>query len=155
MAAIELWVFGQGGLKWRSRRNGETHQNEIQDSDRPLRRANPLKKYGYILYHFLLVFKRFFLLPIPSLFSHRRVYAHPTTISPRRPSFRRFRLTPFSPARRSQQSSVTRKSNIHLVSLSLSLSLSLLRETKAEFIKICAIKARDTLGRDIRREELG
>jgi len=34
MAAIELWAFG-GGLKWRSRRNGKTHQNEIQDSDRP------------------------------------------------------------------------------------------------------------------------
>lgn len=71
MAAIELWAFGSGGgaegLKWRSRRNGKTHQNEIQDSDPTVAAAtaaaavaNPLKKYGYILYHFLLVFKRFF-----------------------------------------------------------------------------------------------
>jgi len=87
--------------------------------------TNPLKKYGYILYHFLLVFKRSFLsLPrfLPSPRGRARARACSSAI-----------LSP------SWRSHVACKSNV-LFSW----------DVKTEFIKICAIKAiwREIAGRD-------
>lgn len=67
-AAIELWVFFGGGLKWRSRRNGKTHQNEIQDSDRPSRRGESLEK---IRIYFISLSAR-----IQTLFSPTPAFSH-------------------------------------------------------------------------------
>lgn len=59
------WTVGfRGGLKWRSRRNGKTHQNEIQDSDRPWRRRESLEKIRiYFISLSARIHKCFFFLP--------------------------------------------------------------------------------------------
>jgi len=57
----------RGGLKWWwSRRNGKLIKTKSRIRTDRSGVANPLKKYGYILYHFLLVFKRFFSFSSPS-----------------------------------------------------------------------------------------
>lgn len=111
-------VSFRGGLKWKSRRNGKTHQNEIQDSDRPWRRGESLEK---IRIYFISLSTRiqmlFFLPPFfpitARVFSPRRSPAsHPlATLFPR-------------------PSSVTWKSHARLS-----------WDIKAEFIKIYVIKA--------------
>lgn len=77
------WTVGfRRGLKWRSRRNGENSSKRNPGFGPTVAAANPLKKYGYILYHFLLVFKRFFFTS-PPCFHHLRAYARARGFSPR------------------------------------------------------------------------
>lgn len=90
------WTVGfRGELKWRSRRNGKTHQNEIQDSDRPWRRRKSLEKIRiYFISLSARIHKCFFFLPSAILFPRTRV--HPCWWSPHRPPFRHPSLRPVS-----------------------------------------------------------
>lgn len=106
------WTVGFcGGLKWRSRRNGKTHQNEIQDSDRPWRRRESLEK---IRIYFISLSARI----------HKRFFFPTLLLLPFRACFPLDDFPTFS------VSSVMWKSRALLS-----------RDIKAEFIKICAIKA--------------
>lgn len=84
------WTVGfRGGLKWRSRRNGKTHQNEIQDSDRPWRRRESLEKIRiYFISLSARIHKRFFFSSLhpPSPLSPRACF--PSRRSLHRPSSR-------------------------------------------------------------------
>lgn len=78
------WTVGfRGGLKWRSRRNGKTHQNEIQDSDRPWQRRESLEKIRiYFISLSARIHKRFFFLPPPPFFPSFSTVSPPATFSP-------------------------------------------------------------------------
>lgn len=110
-------VSFRGGLKWRSRRNGKTHQNEIQDSDRPYRRGESLEKIRIYFISLSACIQTLFF-PSPRFFSSPRACS-PLTISATGHPF----AIPFP-----LPSSVTWKSHAPL-----------LRDVKVEFIKIYVI----------------
>lgn len=82
------WTVGfRRELKWRSRRNGKTHQNEIQDSDEPWRRRIPWKNTDIFYITFCSYSNAFFLPPPASTISTRALF--PSMISAGHP-FARF-----------------------------------------------------------------
>jgi len=114
------WTVGfRGGLKWRSRRNGKTHQNEIQDSDRPWRRRESLEK---IRIYFISLSARI----------HKRFFSP----FPPSPPFLRARVSPLDDHPTGHLLATRSVSSVTWKSYPL-----FSRDIKAEFIKICAIKA--------------
>lgn len=95
------WTVGfRGGLKWKSRRNGKTHQNEIQDSGRFVAaRRIPWKNTDIFYITFCSYANAFFPSPV---FSHLRTRVLSSTISGRPPS-----RHPRSPSRLAQLEKAT------------------------------------------------